>query len=404
MENESFSTLLAQIYQDLVENFDLNNRLERFKIFAANHPFLTLFGIFTVVLCSIPVACFVGFTLFSIFLTFGGFMFLEGTVLTFATIILGGVLIIMGVLSIAFSLSVAVGLFLFHKGLDFYRRFHNQFLAVVGREVDNLRRQAAAANVNANARPQPNQTTPSSPPYTPSSPPSTRSTPSPNTNSPSSIGHTATSPISLQSPPAPPVSASAPSPPSPSEPVGVPAATSTHLPSTQVMAQVAPIVQSTTGVVQVTSVDTTQQTDSLVPPVCDAQTSPVSSGQSPEEVSTETSVLLAGAIPARTISDGTHLRHRVSPTSSVTTPESDDRTLRATTAPPTLTSVSAMSSQDSSSVEACAHSSTSRDSSDVLNWESSSSSTSSLNPGDQWEVLPTQTEKLHYATDHHTED
>lgn len=255
-----------------------------------------------------------------------------------------------------------------------------------------------------NNRPTANQTTPSSPPYTPS-PPSTFSTPSMNTDSPSSVGHTATPPISLQSPPAIPNSPSAPSPPhSPSDPVSTSTST-TPLANSQIVTHVTPIVQPTTGAVQVTSsVASTQQMDlHASAATTDVQTSSVSSGQNQQEAfnnSTEAPVILAGAIPTHAISDATHLRQRISSSSNVTSPESD-RTLRATTAPPTLAS---MSSQDSSSVEACAHSSTSRDSSDVLNWESSSSSTSSLNPGDQWELLPTKTEKSHYTTDHLAQD
>ncbi|GAB1597941.1 cell wall protein RBR3-like isoform X1 [Argonauta hians] len=381
MENESFSTILSHIYQDLVENFDLTNRLEKLKRFAADHPFITLFGIFTVILCSVPIACFFAFTLFSIFLTFGGFMFLEGsaysisslerylmeqfqlltrcsqamssdnpeqnlgtgfnesqagTVLTFATIILGGVLILMGVLSILFSLSVALGLFVFHKSIDVFHRFHHQF------------------HHAHNPQQQQQQQQQWQPRATPSAPPSQSD------NANTLYPNLSTSPATSV----------------PAETVASSSQTqSTVLTSTPVR----PLPNDQANAENVQESNLPESPSNSQP---DGTTENEVLGAN-ENIETLTELADTVSVTPRSFVNDSNLRHR--------SPAVPDDVQQEVPHPSESTPDVMRSSQDSTDSNIIA--ANVQDNSDGLNWDTSSSSSSSLNPADQWEVLPSQAER-----------
>ncbi|XP_029636106.1 cell wall protein RBR3 isoform X3 [Octopus sinensis] len=378
MENESFSTILSHIYQDLVENFDLTNRLEKLKTFAANHPFITMFGIFTIVLCSVPVACFFAFTLFSIFLTFGGFMFLEGTVLTFATIILGGVLILMGVLSIVFSLSVAVGLFVFHKSIDVFNRFHQQF-----QHAHNYHQQQQ--RTASSAPPQSPPSDPPSPPSAPSSQPDNSTsdnnpviTSSPtNTIYPSLASQLATS-GTTSSVPVENLTSTSPTRNTvlTSTPVGLSANNQAN--------NVENIIESN----QSQSVSNTELDHEMLARHDTPNESQISSTN--ENVELLGGLADAVSMTPRSFVDNSNLRHRSSGVPVSTSNQQPTASMPEVSHDVMTSSLDSSANliSDSNTVAVNAH-----DISDGLNWDTSSSSSSSLNPGDQWEVLPSHAER-----------
>ena len=139
---------LKRISERLDRHFCISQKLERGKQYAIEHPVVTMFALITLVFCSVPLLCFIGFALTTFLVTFIGFLFVEGKfninrktwthivylfsshyesyiyseasmrlihsyllpgfLLTIGTVFLGGILCIVGILSLGVGTFVAL--------------------------------------------------------------------------------------------------------------------------------------------------------------------------------------------------------------------------------------------------------------------------------------------------------
>ncbi|KAL5017974.1 hypothetical protein ScPMuIL_003696 [Solemya velum] len=95
--------LVCTLLQSAFDHYNIKDKMDQVKAFGCEHPFVTLFLLVTIAMCSVPVFCFIAFVLGSAVLAFAGFVFFEGAVLTLASVLLGGVLTVVGVLAAGFS-------------------------------------------------------------------------------------------------------------------------------------------------------------------------------------------------------------------------------------------------------------------------------------------------------------
>ncbi|XP_046337822.1 uncharacterized protein LOC124119378 [Haliotis rufescens] len=113
-EEEDISSLIYSLNDYL----EVDRRMSEVKMYAHQHPVMTLFWVVTLAMCCVPVICFCTFVCASVFLAIAGFVLIEGTVVTIATVLLGGALLWCCLLALGFSSSLVVGFYAIQYSLD----------------------------------------------------------------------------------------------------------------------------------------------------------------------------------------------------------------------------------------------------------------------------------------------
>ncbi|XP_067672145.1 lipid droplet assembly factor 1-A-like [Haliotis asinina] len=121
-EEEDISSLICS----LNEYLEVDRRVSEVKMYAHQHPVMTLFWVVTLAMCCVPVICFCTFVCASIFLAIAGFVLIEGTVVTIATVLLGGALLGCCLLALGFSSSLVVGFYAIQYSLDMVKGLTNK--------------------------------------------------------------------------------------------------------------------------------------------------------------------------------------------------------------------------------------------------------------------------------------
>lgn len=73
-EEEDISSLIYSLNDYL----EVDRRMSEVKMYAHQHPVMTLFWVVTLAMCCVPVICFCTFVCASVFLAIAGFVLIEG--------------------------------------------------------------------------------------------------------------------------------------------------------------------------------------------------------------------------------------------------------------------------------------------------------------------------------------
>jgi len=113
---DSMWSQMAEWLSRAKEAVHWQEKWERTRGYAKQHPMTTMFAVITMAMFSLPITCFFAFAFGSMLFTFMGFMFLEGILLTIGGLLLGGALFIVGFLSLSISSLLAAAWFTASKG------------------------------------------------------------------------------------------------------------------------------------------------------------------------------------------------------------------------------------------------------------------------------------------------
>ncbi|XP_060068658.1 uncharacterized protein LOC132548780 [Ylistrum balloti] len=95
--------------QTINDYLNLQGKMATIQQCISDHPIITLFLVVTMVMCSVPLFCFLVFVFAATTFGFTGFVIFEGVVLMLSSLVLVGSLILVGFLSVGLSSFIVIG-------------------------------------------------------------------------------------------------------------------------------------------------------------------------------------------------------------------------------------------------------------------------------------------------------